>query len=168
MTAIMLGVALAAGAFSAGVPAHAQSFAPQPSPLVRIQLVIERVHVLDDSDDLTSGELTYRFRLQRGADSCPGIWCEGAGELFISSVSISADTGDVRNVNRVLGGPNGLALYSGDRMRISFAGVEEDWDGLPSFCPVRSATRFDDTMCAAHDRPVPDAGVAPDADAAPR
>jgi hypothetical protein len=126
--------------------------AQQPSPLVRIQLEIVRVHVLDDSDDLTSGELTYRFRLQRGSSSCPGRWCTATGELFIDSVSMSADTGDVRSVNRVLGSSNGMALYLGDTMRISFAGVEEDWDGLGiAFCPVRSATRFDDSMCGSHD-----------------
>lgn len=152
--ALILGGVLVAAAVSALTPAWTDRVAAQQtSPVVRIQLVIERIHVLDDSDDLTSGELTYRFRLQRGSSNCSGLWCTGPGELFIDSVSISADTGDVRTVGRVLGGSSGMALFMGNLMQISFAGVEEDWDGPGiAFCPVRSATQFDDSLCGAHDK----------------
>lgn len=152
---LMLGVAAAIGAWSAAGSAQAQGD-PLPDTSRRIQLYIVRVHVLDDSDDLTWGELTYRFRLQRGSQACAGFWCTGtqaAGNLFIDSHSESATTTQQRPVRKLLGGANGMALYPTDQMRVSFAGVEEDWDGPGvAFCPVAPWYEFNDRMCGAHDR----------------
>jgi hypothetical protein len=93
--------------------------------------------------------------LQRGSASCAEHWCNGPGNAFIERYSTSATTGAVLGVNRTLGGEHGLALSPGDEMRLSFAGVEEDWDladPTAGFCPIASAYSFNDSMCGAHDR----------------
>jgi hypothetical protein len=143
----MSALALALVGLSTAAPAHAASN--------RIQVEILRIKVLDDADDQTRGELTYRFRLQRGSASCAEHWCNGPGNAFIERYSTSATTGAVIGVNRTLGGEHGLALSPGDEMRLSFAGVEEDWDladPTAGFCPIASAYSFNDSMCGAHDR----------------
>jgi hypothetical protein len=150
--AIIMGLVLAAVGLHVAAPVQADH-AEGHRPSNRIQVEIIRVHVLDDADDLSWGELTYRFRLQRGSANCPGHWCTGAGNEFFLSTSISATTSQVRGIHTMLGGDRGLALYPGDEMRISFAGVEEDWDGPGfAFCPPAPASQFDDSLCGAHDK----------------
>src|SRR5688572_17559450 len=152
LIASIMGLALAAAGLHAAAPAEADH-AVDHKPVNRIQVEIIRVHVLDDSDALSDGELTYRFRLQRGSVSCPGHWCTGAGNEFFHSEFESATTGQVRSIRNVLGGDRGLALYPGDEMRVSFAGAEEDWDGPGvAFCPLAPVgSAFDDSLCGAHD-----------------
>jgi hypothetical protein len=140
--------AVAIGAFESMPSARAQSFAPQPTPVYR-EVIIHRVHVLDDMDDLTWGELTYSFRLMRRTSTCEGYSCPGSGSEFRASVSESAPTGGVLNVSKVLGP---IPMYPGEQMLFGMAGVEEDWDaGRPNFCPPVPLSRFDDSMCGAHD-----------------
>jgi hypothetical protein len=152
LTTFTVGALVAVVALHGATPARADHAADH-GPSNRIQVEILRVHVLDDSDALSDGELTYRFRLQRGGTGYAGYWCTGSGNEFIHSVSMSATTSQVRGIYDVLGGDRGLALYQGDEMRVSFAGVEEDWDGPGfAFCPVQPAGQFDDSLCGAHDK----------------
>jgi hypothetical protein len=146
---IIFGAAFAVALLAPTTDARAQA------PPVRVQLVIQQVHVVDDSDALTGGELTYRFRLQRGSPSCPGFWCTGPDDDLWLSVSMSASSGDVRGINKMLGGSQGMALQPGDSVRVGLAGVEEDWDGItPLYCPLPDGVWlfFDDHMCGAHDQ----------------
>jgi hypothetical protein len=143
----VLSAALATGAFNATASVRAQSFAPQPTPVYR-EVIILRVHVLDDMDDLTWGELTYRFRLMRRTATCEGYSCPGSGNEFRASMSESAPTGAVLNTHKVLGP---IAMFPGEQMLVGVAGVEEDWDVTPPFCPPVPLTRFDDSLCGAHD-----------------
>jgi hypothetical protein len=147
---ILLGAALTA-AVQGATPAQAGQNPTQTTP-VRIQAFILRVHVLDDSDALTWGDLTYRFRLQRGSAACAGYWCTGPADDLRLSVSMSATTTQVRGIYKMVGGDQGLALNPGDELRVGMAGVEEDWDGPGiAFCPIVPASDFDDSLCGAHD-----------------
>jgi hypothetical protein len=124
----------------------------QPAP-VRLQLVIHRVHVLDDSDALTWGELTYRFQFQRGPSACGGFWCIDPDKDFRLTETMSATTTQVRGIHKTLGGAQGLVVNPGDQVRVGMAGVEEDWDGPGiAFCPVQPwSASIDTDLCGAHD-----------------
>jgi hypothetical protein len=144
---MILGVVFAGAVLAPAGGAEAREFP------IRVQVTILRVHVLDDSDWSSDGELTYRFRLQRGSGHCPQYWCTGPSDEFRLTESFVASTGAVHTINKVLGPLGGISFAAGERMALGFAGVEEDWSPLDFVsCASDPPPQFDDSLCGAHDR----------------